>query len=88
MGDAQSVAAFGPAALQDITAIGRGHPVAEAVGLHFVPNFRLISAFHRAYPLCSLQTCKLTAIIAHFRRVSQAKILRLICRLLDTPRPA
>ena len=84
MGDAQFVAALGAAALQDIAAIGRGHPVAEAMGLHFVPNFRLVSAFHRAYPLHKLQTRKLTAIIAHFRRVSQAKIPRLPRRLLDT----
>ena len=52
MGDTQPVAAFRAAALQDIAAIGRGHPVTEAVGLHFMPNFWLVSAFHRAYPLC------------------------------------
>ena len=51
MGDAQPVAAFGPAALENIAAIRSGHPVAEAMRLHFVPNFRLVSAFHRAYPL-------------------------------------
>ena len=51
MGDAQAVAAFGPAALKDIAAIWRRHPVTEAVCLHFVPDFRLVSAFHRAYPL-------------------------------------
>ena len=51
MVDTQFVAAFGPTALQDIAAIRRGHPVAEAMSLHFMPNFRLVRAFHLSYPL-------------------------------------
>ena len=54
MGDAQPVAAFGTAALQDIAAIGCGHPGAEPMSLHFMPDFRLVRAFHRAFPLLVL----------------------------------
>ena len=46
MVDAQLVAAFGAAALENIAAIRRGHPGAEPVGLHFMPDFRLVGAFH------------------------------------------
>ena len=51
MRDTQAVAAFGAAALQHIAAIGGGHPVAEAMGFHLVPNFRLVRAFHGSGPL-------------------------------------
>ena len=46
MVDAQFVAAFGASALQNIAAVGGGHPGAEPVRFHFMPNFRLVRAFH------------------------------------------
>ena len=50
--DAQLVAALRAAAAEDITPIGRAHAFAEPMGLHLMPNIRLVRSFHRPDPLC------------------------------------
>ena len=51
MCDAQFIAALGTAPLQNIASIGSAHPLAEAMGLHFMPNIWLVRSFHDQYPL-------------------------------------
>ena len=50
MGNGKFVASLGSTALQHIPAIIAAHALTETMGLHFVPNIRLIRSFHNLIP--------------------------------------